>query len=320
MTKRIILVDGDIVAFRAAAANETRSIRATHKTTGQVICCPHRTALKEQIKDVFEINEFDIEDVQTPEDVSHAFNAIKTTINALKKSCNAEAVEVFLSGENNFRDNLPLPTKYKSAREGLNKPLLLSECRDYLKRKYKAVIANNKEADDELTIRAYDLASKGHIGIVCTLDKDANGTAVWLYNWNNMTEPVKVSGLGYVELDDEKVLRGYGRKFYYAQWVKGDSVDNFKPSEVAKKKFGDVGCYNLLKDCKTDKECVQAVYNQYKEWYPVEPIEYTDWQGNKQSMTRIQFMDMYAAACHMKRFEDDVFDTEKLLTTLKIER
>lgn len=318
-TKRILLADGDIIAFRCAAANESRSIKVTHKVTGQVTEHAHRTAFKEHIKDKFAIEEFDIEDVRTAEDISHAYHAINTTIEALKKSCECSEVEVYLSGKTNFRDNLPLPSKYKGLRDGLDKPVQLKECREYLKKKYNCFIADNKEADDDLTIRCHELRKQGHIGIVASIDKDADGTDIWLYNWTKMDKPVRIKGLGYLELDDKKVLRGQGRLWYYAQWVKGDTVDCFKPCEVSGKKFGDVGCYNLLKDCKTDKEAVQAVYNQYKTWYPTEPIVYKDWQGNEQAMTRIEFMNLYASCAHMLRWEGDKFDTKALLERLQID-
>lgn len=317
MGKRIALIDGDIVAFRCAAANESRSIKVTHKLTNQVTEHAHRTAFKEHIKGKFELEEFDVEDVREAENIAYAINGLNTSVEALQKSCNADSVEVHISGSSNFRDSLPLPSKYKGSREGLDRPVQLFECRDHLRKKYKAKEAINMEADDTLTIRSYELEKKGHIGIVCSLDKDADGTEVWLYNWNKMTEPIKISGLGYIELDDKKVLRGQGRKWFYAQWVKGDTADCFKPCELSGKKFGDVGCYNLLKDCTTDKECVEAVYNQYKLWYPT-PVTYIAWDGVEHTKTVIELMDMYAACAHMKRFEDDVFDTKKLLTKLNI--
>jgi hypothetical protein len=133
-----------------------------------------------------------------------------------------------------------------------------------------------------------------------------------------MREPKLVTGLGEIELvKDNKDFDGYGRKFYYAQWVLGDATDCFKPCELAKKKFGVVAMYNLLKDCNTDKECVEAVYNQYKTWYP-EPTTYTAWDDTEHTKNVIEIMDMYAACAHMKRFEDDVFDTKKLLDKLEI--
>ncbi len=319
MTKTISIIDGDILAFRCSAANETRSIKATHKTTGQEIICPHRTSLKEQIKDSFSIEEFDIVDVQTPEDISHAFHAINTTIEALKKSCKADEVEIYLSGVDNFRDKLPLPTKYKSGRSS-TKPLQLKECRDYLELKKKAEVVNGREVDDKLAQRCAEGLAQGIKTIACTIDGDQNGVAGWMYNWTKQSEPFLVKGFGEIRLvKDNKDFDGYGRVFYYAQWVLGDAIDAFKPCEIAGKKFGVVSMYNLLKDCKTDKEAVEAVYKQYKTWYPKEPIVYTDWQGIEQSKSLIEIMDLYASCAHMLRSEDDVFSTEKLLNNLGID-
>ena len=320
MTKTIVVIDGDIVAFRCAASNEKRSIKATHKTTGQEIVCAHRTAFKEQIRDVFQPEEFDIVDVQTAEDISHAIHGMKTTVAALKKSCNADEVEIYLSGKNNFRDSLPLPTKYKD-RGGI-KPTQLKECRKYLQEKMGAVIIDNYEVDDKLAMRCHEGLQQGVKTIAATIDGDQNGVAGWMYNWNKHSEPFLVQGFGEIHLvKDNKDFDGYGRKFFYAQWVLGDSVDVFKPCEVAKKKFGVVSMYNLLKDCTNDKEAVQAVYNQYKSWYcpnGCEPVMYIDWQGNSQSKTLIELMDMYAACAHMLRWEGDVFNTEALLDKLGI--
>jgi hypothetical protein len=320
MTKTIAILDCDIIAFRASAANETRSIKATHKVTGQEIICPHRTSLKEQIKNIFTIDEFEIEDVQTAEEIRFAFHAMNTTIDALKASCKAESVELYISGKNNFRDNLELPSKYKGKREGVSiKPLQLSECREYLINKKGAIVVDEMEVDDMLAHRCYEGLQQGTKTVAATLDGDQQGVAGWYYNWTKMKEPFLVKGLGEMYLIKEnKDFDGYGRAFFFAQWVLGDSVDCFKPCEIAGKKFGVVSMYNLLKDCKTDQEYVQAIYNQYKKWYPEPVTKYIDWQGIERSKTVVEIMDMYAHCCHMKRFEDDVFDTQKLLDKLKI--
>lgn len=316
--KRIACIDGDVVAYRCAAANERRSIKATHKTTGQVSEHAHRTGFKEHIKGLFEPDEFIIEDQQHPEDLKFAFHAMKTTIEGLCKTCEADEYEVYITGKGNFRDDLPLPTKYKSNRSDTIRPVQLKECRDYLAKHHNAVYSIDQEPDDDLAQRAYEGFKQGTINIVCTIDKDAYGVESYLYNWTKMNAPVRVKGLGEIYLDDKKELRGQGRKWFYAQWVKGDSVDCFKPSEISGKKWGDVACFKLLGECKTDKECVEAVYKQYKTWYP-SVVEYTDWTGKKQVTDAIGLMDMYAACCHMRRFPGDVFDTKKLLTNLKIE-
>jgi hypothetical protein len=319
MTKTIILVDCDIISYRAAAANETRSIKATHKVTGQEIVCPHRTSLKEQIKNIFTIDEFEIEDVQTAEEIRFAFHAMNTTIDALKASCKADSVELYISGKGNFRDNLELPSRYKGKRTGSIRPLQLSGCRQWLIDKKGAIVVDGRETDDMLAQRCYEGLQQGVKTIAVTIDGDQQGVTGWYYNWTKMKEPFLVKGLGEISLiKDNKGFDGFGRAFFFAQWVLGDSIDCFKPCEIAGKKFGVVSMYNLLKDCKTDKEYVQAVYNQYKKWYPESVTTYTDWRGIERNKTVVEIMDMYAACAHMKRFENDVFDTQKLLDKLKV--
>lgn len=316
--KRIAVIDCDLVAFRCSAANERRSIKATHNITGQVSEHAHRTGFKEHIRGLFESSEFTIEDQQHPEEIKFAFHAMNTTIDSLAKSCEADSVELYISGVDNFRDSLPLPSRYKGMRSGSIKPAQLKECRDYLINKKGAVVIDGQEVDDILATRCYEGLKSGDITIACTIDGDQNGVAGYMYNWNKMREPKLVQGLGYIELvKDNKDFDGYGRKFFFAQWCLGDSTDCFKPSEISGKKFGVVAMYKLLGNCKTDKECVEAVYKQYLTWYPG-VVEYNDWTGKAQVTDAIGLMDMYAACCHMRRFKGDVFDTKALLTKLQI--
>ena len=316
MTKTTAIIDGDIVAYRCAAANESCSIKATHKETGTVKTHAHRTALKEHIRDIFEIDEFDVEDVQTAEDVSYALNGVKTTIESLCKSCWADSYEIYLSGDNNFRLDLPLPTRYKSNREDTLRPLQLKACREYLVKHHGAIIVHGKEADDMLSQRAYEGNKAKVKNIIASIDKDAYGVDSWLYNWTKMSEPFRIKGLGEIQMEDKKV-KGYGRKWFYTQWVLGDPVDCFKPSEIAGKKFGDASAFKLLSSCNTDKECIEAVYEQYKYWYP-KPVTYTAWDGTEHAKDVIQIMEMYAACAHMQRFDGDFIDVKALLTKLGI--
>lgn len=316
--KTILIIDADVLAFRCAAANESRSIKVKHKVTGQETEHAHRTAFREHIKGTFEESEFEIEDVQKCEDIANAFHAINTCIEAWMKSCKADSYECYLSGDDNFRDSLPLPTKYKSGRSSI-KPLQLKDCRAYIEGKHGGVIIHHKEVDDHLAQRCHEGLRDKVKTVAVTIDGDQNGVTGWIYNWTKQNEPKLIKGFGKIELvKDNKDFDGYGRKFFYAQWILGDATDCFKPCEIAKKKFGVVAMYNLLKDCNDDKSAVQAVYDQYKKWYG-DSVTYTAWDGTQHTKTVIELMDMYAACAHMKRFEDDVFDTAKLLKTLEIE-
>ena len=320
MTKTIAIIDGDILCYRAAAANETRSIKATHKTDGHEILCPHRTAFKEQIKGLFEPEEFDIIDVQTPDHISHAIQSMKTRIQILKEACKADEVEIYLGGKNNFRDSLPLPTQYKFGRDQTLRPLQLKECKQYLIKHQGAILVDGREADDMLAQRCTEGLKQGIKTIACTLDGDQNGVNGWMYNWNKHSEPFLVQGFGEITLNDKRNdFDGYGRKFFYAQWVYGDwGTDKFKPVDLAGKSFGVVAMYNLLKDCHNDRDAVQAVYNQYKAWYGNDSIKYTAWDSTEQEKTLFEFMNLYADCAHMLRWEGDRFNTEALVKKLDI--
>lgn len=311
--KTVCVIDGDVLAYRAAAANEERSIKAVHNGSGEALEYKHRTAFKEAGHST---EDFTIEDVQRPDEIAFALHSMKVTIKTLCDVCETEDYEIFLSGESNFREDLPLPTRYKSSREGLQRPVQLAECRDYLIKHHNAVRAVGCEADDMLAHRAYEGLKSNTRLIQSTIDKDANGVEGWLYNWLKMPKPILVKGLGSLTLEKGK-LSGLGRKWLFAQWVLGDITDCYKPSEIAGVKFGDAGVFKLLGNCKTDQECVQAVYNKFKEWYP-DVVEYVDWTGKEQRTDVIGIMQMYADCCFMRRFPGDFLDVPKLLDKLKI--
>jgi hypothetical protein len=316
MNNKTLIIDGDIVAFRCAAGNEVRSILVTHKQSFNQTRYKHRTEFRAALSADDKESDYDVVDVQTTEDVKFALHAVNTTIQSFKNICGTDSIEVYISGKNNFRDVLPLPTKYKSGRSDI-KPLQLKACREHLVNKYGAIACHGREADDLLAQRAYEGIRDGVVNIAVSIDKDNAGCEGWLYNWLKMSKPELTQGLGSLELNDKNALSGKGRKWWYAQIVKGDATDGFKPSQIANKKFGDVSCFKLLAGCKTDKECMQAVYNQYKSWYP-ERIVYTDWTEKTQDMSIFEFMDMYIACVHMRRWDNDVVSSQALLDKLGI--
>ena len=66
---------------------------------------------------------------------------------------------------------------------------------EYLKGVHGAVVVQG-EADDKISMRQHDgIKSKTKI-IGCSTDKDSMGTDGWVYNWDRMSEPMFVKGLG----------------------------------------------------------------------------------------------------------------------------
>lgn len=316
MTKPIAVIDGDLLAFKASAANEVRSIKALHKPSQRSKIFKHRTELKELIGDKFPIEDFEIEDVQECEDISHALHTVKRMIKNICDSCNTDQFEIYLSGKDNFRDELELPQKYKGNREGLMIPLQLKEVKRYLIDFQKAEIVIG-EADDKISMRQWEGLKNKHKVIGCSTDKDSMGTDGYVFNWDKMTEPMLVKGLGEIYLDEKGKVRGHGAKWKYLQWIVGDTIDGLNPCYLAKIKYGEKSGYKLLRDLQTDRECWKAIHDLYKSWYP-EEVTYTDQCGREVRKDYLGIAQVYWDGIHMLRWEGDFVDIREVMQKMEI--
>jgi hypothetical protein len=314
--KPIAIIDGDLLAFKASAANETRGIIALHKPSNRNKAFKHRTEFKETIGDKFPLEDFEITDTQTAEDISYALHTVKRMIQGICETCGTDKYEIYLSGKDNFRDTLPLPQRYKGNRSGLVKPLQLKEVMEYLKGVHKAEVVIG-EADDKISMRQHDGIKTNTKIIGCSTDKDSMGTDGWVYNWDRMQEPMFVKGLGELALDEKGNVRGHGSKWKYLQWIVGDAIDGLNPCYLAKIKFGEKSGYKLLKDLQTEQECWQAVHDLYKKWYPAE-VEYVDQCGVNQVADYLKIAQMYWDGIHMLRFEGDFVNVREVMQKMEI--
>lgn len=313
----VAVIDGDEIAFIVASACEKRTIKITNCLNDVSTVFKTRTEFKNFTKGL-EIPEelFTIEDVQTADDLPAALHTVKVILDNIKEACQATEIEIYLSGADNFRDSIPLPSKYKSNRKDTIKPLLLKDIRAYLVRK-GAKIVNGQEVDDVVSHRMWDgyKAKTKIIGV--TQDKDACGSAGWLYNRDKMEAPEFIDGkdVGQLHIDAKNKVRGTGRKWGYLQWLIGDPTDGYNPCEICKVKYGEKSAFKLLDPLTTDKECIQAIYDQYKAWYPAE-VQYTAWDGTEVVTDAIGIMQMYMDCYRMRRWKDDVVNVSELLTKL----
>jgi hypothetical protein len=315
----LVVIDGDIIAYRASAANEKRFVRCVHKETAEEVEFDTLTKFREWAGDTKD--DYEVTPGQKSGPLENAFHILNHMIQNITKACGTESYHIVVSGDDNFRLQLPLPTQYKDSRKESMRPLQLKDCKKYLINSHNAEVSVGVEADDVLV--AYATAGN----IQASIDKDANHGPFWLYNWDTMTEPEYIGGFGeLIEIVKETArktaagkpvytrdIKGKGRIWLYYQMLFGDPVDAYKPCELAKVKFGEIGAYELLHRCKTDKEALEAVAKQYQIWYP-EPITYRAWDGSLQeNKSWLDIWQMYADCAFMKRFEGDRFDVRKVL-------
>lgn len=312
----ILLVDADILCFRAAAAVEKRTVIVKHLKTGQEKEFTTRTEFRKSLKERFGEDwkskepRYSYEDVQTAESLSAPLHNIKARLHLFKEKFPGCKIELYLGGGKNFRNDLPLPKPYKGTREYSLKPVYLQEVRDYTRTVHKAVdveaLGLNIECDDMLSVRAYEELAEGNNPIISSMDKDtyqADGISVYNHVEEN-AEVVKIPLLGELVDHGKKGIKGTGFMFFAFQLLFGDTVDTYHPTDILDIRYGEKSAYNDLKDCKTTAEVADKVVAKYKEWFPGEVV-YTSWDGKEIKTDWQGMLDTYFKCAYMLRSKDD---------------
>ena len=144
--------------------------------------------------------------------------------------------ELFLTGKNNFRNEVAVTAPYKGTRKS-EKPTHYSLLREYLVLSWDAYVSDGIEADDMLAIRSTEL---GEDSIIVTLDKDLDQVEGWHYNFVKKNK--------YFVSKDEGLLN------FYMQFLTGDSVDNI----IGVRGIGPKTALKLLQD-KTEEQMWEVV-------------------------------------------------------------
>lgn len=307
----VLIIDGDVLAFRMSAAIDKRSVLVTHTPTGKQKLFDTKTEFRDRLKEKGTSEkevEYTFEPLIESADVSHCLHNIKTKIEKLKEMVEPDRVEIYISGDTNFRLNLELPTKYKSNREGLYRPVYLKEAKEYLLTYKDAIKSYEIEADDLVSIRAYEEINKGNKAIISSNDKDTlQGNGVGFLDWT-VEEPqilwIPSNGSGHIEHTGKKVV-GYGMKFLAYQLLVGDVVDCYKPTELSTFRYGAKTAVKDLTPLQTTQEVFDFVIKSYKKFYP-ESFEYTAWDGRVIKSDWDHMLSLYFACSYMRRSWDDV--------------
>ena len=312
----ILYIDADLIAYKCSAAAEERSIIATNPN-GVEYSFKNRTAFKAAIPEDKREN-YTILDVQTPEPVENVYRSVKVMAKNIAEKAGVSDYKLVMSGKTNFRDNIPLPTKYKSNRKDTIRPILLPDARQYLQHAMKAIVTDGIEADDYLSIVAYDGYWNNKTGrvIQATTDKDARQCSGWLFNWDKHTSPQLIQGSGFLSYEDGDVY-GEGHMWLLYQLLHGDSSDGYALKDLANVKFGAKGAFDVLVKAKSIKEAYSLLYAKAKEWYP-DIVEYVDHTGTTQKKDALEIIEMYWQCARMLRFHGDNLTFKEMMTNLKL--
>lgn len=190
--KRILLIDGDMVAYRVAAAEEKG---------------------------------FELEDGQwvLTADAENGKDNLDTLLDGWKTALEADHMVLAFTDSRNFRKEV-MPS-YKSNREGVRKPLILGAMRAHCEARYDCKTVSGLEADDVLGILAtHKNLCKGYDErVIVTWDKDLR-TVPGLH-WNP-EKGWKGDGKDRAPVID-KVSREEADIAFYCQVLSGDAVDGY---------------------------------------------------------------------------------------------
>jgi len=156
-SKGKVLIDGDIVAYRAAFATQDKS--------------PDDAVTK-----VDELMSFIIEKTV---DMPFASSGDYST---------------YLTGKENFRYDIAKSAPYKGNRAENTKPIHLNLCRDHMVVRYQAVVSYGEEADDLISKAASAL---DYNCVVASIDKDMLQLPCWHFNFgkNEWTKVTPFEGI-----------------------------------------------------------------------------------------------------------------------------
>jgi len=153
--KKVLLIDGDILAYQIATNNEVE----TNWGDGLWTLHSDENSCKQQ------------------------FDAV---VDDLGSNLSADDYIVALTDKNNFRKDI-LPT-YKSNRNTKRKPIVLNAMREHIMEKHNGVIWKNLEADDVMGIMATEPTQEDRV--IVSIDKDMRTIPCTLSNDGMTTEQI----------------------------------------------------------------------------------------------------------------------------------
>jgi len=312
---------GDFLAFLAASSVVERYVEVKD-SLGNSKEFKNITEVKKSYDSyISNPSEFTIESCQRNKKnyLNSAKAIIKNKIRLFASATNCKEVLIVMGGPTNFRNDLPLFSKYKDRVDSF-RPSCLKEIRDMLEEMYPTEYSEHCEADDLISMYQYlGYKTKQHI-VVVAVDKDAKQTPGLLYNpMSNVLQDC--SGFGKIFLKEKsngtKKLEGYGRLWFYSQVCCGDPVDTYNPFVGKANNITDLKFYNMFKDFTTDEECWKQVAALYKNAYG-NLDSWVTWNGTIQKGTWIDILQAYVDVVHMWRWKKDRIDVPKVLQKYNI--
>lgn len=252
---RFALIDGDVLRYRIGFAAQSHEYDVKGKrfaTKRLALAYAHGTTPS---ADINPLRHDDVEELITPDPVSHCLHSVKLQLNEMLKASQASDHLVILTGKApTFRYDLATIRPYKGTRPD-RRPVHYEAIETYLKELWQTLEVQGIEGDDALGIGMLDPRSHPDMEsvpdteqekIICTIDKDLDMIPGWHYNF--------AKKLRYMVLPHEAIL------WFYTQLITGDSTDNIQGIPGA----GPVAAGKALSPCESESDMYGTVQTMYR--------------------------------------------------------
>ncbi len=238
-----LLIDGDILAFRAGFACEKTKylVHAGGVAEELIYTFDDAKAAKEKAAEFGDGTVWSRKELE-PEDKALMLVDVMLGDIYARYAEQAPDLCVYLTGVGNFRSQIATRAVYKGNRAASLPPTHLKAIRAHLIDKHKAIVSAQEEADDLLGIAMTEFPDS----VLVSIDKDLMQLPGRHYNFVTKEE-VNVS-------PKEAVLN------FYCQVLTGDSTDNI----LGLSGIGPVKAKRALENCNTPLQCWQKCVEMYK--------------------------------------------------------
>ena len=236
-----VVFDADILAYSCGFAVE-KSVYDWIDTEGNQGICQ----LPEEVPDGASFNK-----IKEAEPLSHALALVKKTVEGVEfaireRGHTSVSMQLYLTGKGNYREGIATIRGYKANRMDMEKPIHYQAIREFMVKRYKAIVVEGYEADDAVTMEACRLGFDPTQVIIVSADKDLMTVPGLLYNLQRKM---------WYEVSEKDALVNF-----YKQVLTGDKVDNI----VGVYRCGEIRANELIKSYMTEHAMYKACLDEYK--------------------------------------------------------
>ena len=174
---------------------------------------------------------------------------IKRTMDEIKKNCGINDYMCAVKGEGNYR--MRVDPNYKGHRKSLEPEIKAAVLYglQHMIDEYGAIPAHDMEADDLVSIWAYEMMAAGQEPTIVAIDKDLLQIPGWHYNFVKKDPP-------------RHITRDEANRLLMMQCLTGDTADNIK----GLKGVGPKKAEKILEDVPMERrwDKVKAAYREHK--------------------------------------------------------